>query len=88
VQPIQYRVTVRGRLTDRLGSAFEGMTLRFAGGNTDLVGEIRDQSQLFGLLDTIRTLGLELISAIPAQREGPASPAAPATIHLTKEPPT
>jgi hypothetical protein len=62
------------------------MTLRARGGDTDLVGEIRDQSHLFGLLESVYTLGLELISATPDHPDGPATPA-PAPIRLTKEPP-
>jgi hypothetical protein len=65
VQPTHYRITVQGRLTDRLGSAFEEMTRCVRGGTTELVGEIRDQSQLFGVLDRVRGLGLELISVTP-----------------------
>jgi hypothetical protein len=58
--PVRYRISVRGRLTDRLGSAFSGMTLESAPGQTALVGEIRDQSELYGVLDRVRSLGLEL----------------------------
>jgi hypothetical protein len=46
------------------------MTRRVSGGNTDLTGEIRDQSQLFGLLDTVRRLGQDLISVTPDGPEG------------------
>ena len=77
MHPTQYRITVQGRLTDRLGSAFEDMTRHIRGGNTDLIGEIRDQSQLFGLLDSVRRLGLELISITPNPPEGTASRQAP-----------
>jgi hypothetical protein len=31
-------------------------------GQTFLVGEIRDQSHLYGVLDQVRDLGLELVS--------------------------
>jgi hypothetical protein len=31
-------------------------------GQTYLVGEIRDQSHLYGVLDQVRNLGLELVS--------------------------
>ena len=87
MHPTQYRITVQGRLTDRLGSAFEDMTRRVGGGNTDLIGEIRDQSQLFGLLDTVRRLGLELISITPNPLEGTAPSEAP-TVRLTPDPST
>jgi hypothetical protein len=62
VEPTRYRISVRGRLTNRLGSAFEGMGLEAGRGETFLVGEIRDQSHLYGVLDQVRNLGLELVS--------------------------
>ena len=62
MQPTRYRICVRGRLTERLGSAFEGMSLEPGPGQTALIGEIRDQSHLYGVLDQVRNLGLELVS--------------------------
>ena len=62
MQPTRYRITVAGRLTERLGSAFEGMDLEPGTEQTALVGEIRDQSHLYGVLDLVRRLGLELVS--------------------------
>jgi hypothetical protein len=53
-------------LTDRLGSAFSGMTLEPAPGRTVLVGEIRDQSELYSVLDRVRSLGLELVAVEPS----------------------
>ena len=64
--PVRYRISVRGRLTDRLGSAFSGMTLEPAPGQTVLVGEIRDQSELYSVLDRVRSLGLELVAVEPS----------------------
>ena len=58
----RYRITVRGRLTERLGSAFEGLDLEPGTEQTALVGEIRDQSHLYGVLELVRGLGLELMS--------------------------
>ena len=62
------RITVRGRLSPRLASAFEGMAPWHRRGHTDLDGEITDQAQLHGLLSRIRDLGLELenVSVQPA----------------------
>ena len=57
---LRIRITVRGRLSRRLASAFDGMTLARSAGSTELVGEVADQSQLHGLLTRIRDLGLEL----------------------------
>jgi hypothetical protein len=53
-------------LTERLGSAFSGMILEPATGKTVLVGEIRDQSQLYSVLERVRNLGLELVSVEPS----------------------
>lgn len=57
----RYRVLVRGTLSERFASAFEGMTLETEVGMTALVGEIRDQAQLYGVLDRLRDFGLELV---------------------------
>ena len=62
MEPTRYRIAIRGRLTERLGSAFEGLALEPGRGLTVLVGEIRDQAHLYGVLDLVRNLGLELVS--------------------------
>ncbi len=59
----RYQITVAGELSDRAGHAFEGMTLTREEGNTLLVGRVRDQAQLQGLLQRISDLGLTLLSA-------------------------
>ena len=56
------RITVNGRLSERLASAFDGMTLVPRSGATELAGEVVDQAQLHALLTRIRDLGLELES--------------------------
>lgn len=66
-----YRICVRGRVTERLGSALEGMRLEAGAAETAFTGEIRDQSQLYGLLDRVRDLGLELISVQPQPAADP-----------------
>jgi hypothetical protein len=78
MQPTRYQIIVRGRLTDRLASAFTGMTWHVIEGDTALAGEIRDQSHLYGVLDNVRALGLELVSAAP---EHPRRTTAHATGH-------
>jgi len=59
--PATYRITVRGRLSERFASAFEGMTMEPEKGETALVGRIADQEQLYGMLDRLRDFGLELV---------------------------
>ena len=49
--PTTYRITVGGRMTQHLGSAFEGFALEPGREQTVLVGEIRDQAHLYGVLD-------------------------------------
>ncbi len=56
------RITVRGRLSRHLASAFDGMSPVRRVGATDLVGEVVDQAHLYGLLARISDLGLELES--------------------------
>jgi len=56
-----YRILVNGELSDRMGFAFEGMTLSRVNGNTKLTGEIRDQAELQALLMRIADLGLTLL---------------------------
>jgi hypothetical protein len=62
IPSMRYRITVEGRLTHHLGSAFEGFALEAGHQNSVLVGEIRDQADLFGVLDRVRNLGLNLVS--------------------------
>jgi hypothetical protein len=56
-----YRITVKGRLSERFASAFDGMALEPGNGQTTLVGELADQGQLYGILDRLRDFGLELV---------------------------
>lgn len=55
-------LTIRGRLSDRLAAAFDGMSAVPGRSCTELVGPVADQAQLHGLLARVRDLGLELES--------------------------
>ena len=66
---IRYRITIRGRLTEHLRLAFDGLGMEPGGEQTALVGEIRDQAHLYGVLDLVRELGLELVSVAPDARQ-------------------
>jgi hypothetical protein len=57
----EYEIRVRGRLTDSLLAAFEGMRASVEPVETVLHGPVRDQAALHGLLDQIQALGLELV---------------------------
>jgi hypothetical protein len=72
MEPTVYQICVRGRLTERMAAALEGMTLHAGSANSVFTGEVEDQAQLYGLLDRLPDLGLELISVQPwpAPRSG------------------
>ena len=57
-----YRIVVRSELNGRYAVAFEGMQMEAKDGVTILTGKIIDQPQLFGILERINGLGLELLS--------------------------
>jgi len=57
-----YRVVVRSELSERYAAAFEGMEMETESGLTVLTGKITDQPHLYGILDRINGLGLELLS--------------------------
>ena len=56
-----YEITVRGRLSDTLVGAFDGLTAKSLPAQTVLSGDIADQSALYGVLEQIESLGLELL---------------------------
>ncbi|HEY2371421.1 MAG TPA: hypothetical protein VGH82_02640 [Gaiellaceae bacterium] len=60
-KPESYRIVVNGRLSDRFAAAFAGMAIEAGEGRTAIVGVVDDQSHLFGILERIRSLGLELV---------------------------
>ncbi len=70
VAPTRYRITLRGRLSKRFATTFDGMTLEPGPDQTVLVGDVRDQAHLYGLLDRLRDFGIELIAVEPV---GPAN---------------
>ena len=71
-----YRIVVRSELSDKYAVAFEGMVMEAKDGVTVLTGKIIDQPHLYGILERINGLGLELLSveAMPeAVLTGPES---------------
>jgi hypothetical protein len=61
----RYEIVVRGRLSRRHEGALDGVTLEPGPGRTALRAELVDQSQLYGLLNRLRDLGMELLSVNP-----------------------
>ena len=58
----RYRIVVKGRLSEGFAETFEGLTLATAPRQSTLSGSFADQAQLYGLLDRLRDLGIELAS--------------------------
>jgi hypothetical protein len=75
----RYRIILRGRLSERFESAFDGMALEPGPNQTALVGDVRDQAQLYGLRD----FGIELIAVESAGASDvscePGPPSGPGT---------
>ena len=67
-----YEIRIKGRLSDSLQTAFEGLTATVEPVETVLHGPVPDQSSLHGLLDRIQSLGLELVEIrrLPVSGEG------------------
>jgi hypothetical protein len=73
----RYRIVLRGRLSERFESAFDEMTLEHGPNRTVLVGDVRDQAQLYGLLDQLQEFGIELLAVEPADvADGSSEPGA------------
>ena len=57
-----YREVVGSELGERYAPAFKGMRMEPGGGGTVLTGEVKDMPHLFGILQRLNGLGLELLS--------------------------
>lgn len=68
--PTCYQIVVAGELSGRFAPAFDGMTVRCGGGQTEITGTVLDQSHLHGLLDRVGEFGLELVSVNAIVEEG------------------
>ena len=68
-----YRIVMRSELSDSYASAFDGMHMETRDGQTILTGEVKDQPHLFGILDRINGLGLELLSVQAVADDAPHS---------------
>jgi hypothetical protein len=61
VSTADYEIHVKGRVSEQLLSAFDGIDATVEPRETVLHGALLDQAALHGLLDRIQALGLELI---------------------------
>jgi hypothetical protein len=58
----EYQLVVSGELDERFSYLFEGMQMTRTEGTTVLAGPVRDQAHLYGLIERVEGLGLELLS--------------------------
>src|SRR5215204_2089978 len=67
-----YKIVVKGELSGRFAEAFAGMNMEAKRGQTIIMGQVLDQSHLYGILDRISGLGLQLLSvhALPEDALG------------------
>ena len=61
-QQIVYEITVRGMLDEGWQDFLDGLSTRIEGRNTILQGSVPDQPALYGIVNRLRDLGLELIA--------------------------
>jgi len=67
----RYEIRVRGHLGSRWVSWFDGMNLTAEDdGTTVIQGPVVDQAALHGLLQSLRDLGITLLSLIPLTADG------------------
>ena len=57
----RYEIRIRGRLSSRVLSAFDGLFSTVEPVETVLSGEVEDQAALYGHLQRVQSLGLELV---------------------------
>jgi hypothetical protein len=57
-----YRLEVQGHLGDLMGRSFPRIRIVYKNGNTVLVGPVRDQTELNGLLQHFLEMGITLVS--------------------------
>ena len=65
---MRYQFRVRGRLSQTLLGAFPELRAQMLGAETLLTGQLPDQAALFGVLDRIEALGLELLEVLSTDR--------------------
>jgi hypothetical protein len=61
-QQIIYEITVRGVLDVSWQDFLDGLSITIEGENTILRGSVPDQPALYGIVNRLRDLGLELIA--------------------------
>jgi hypothetical protein len=58
----RYRIILRGECQQMLASALEGAAVESGPGWTCVMASVRDESELYGLLDRIQEFALHIVS--------------------------
>jgi hypothetical protein len=66
-----YEIRIAGRLDETTLAAFAGLEVTYRDGETLITGQF-DQAALHGMLEMIRSLGLDLLEARPIEVPPPA----------------
>lgn len=79
-KPGKYRIDIQGRLDDRWSDRLAGMCITTSGSEdgapvTTLVGHLRDQAQLSGVLNSLYELHLPILLVQYLQEENGTGPA-------------
>ncbi len=61
-QSTAYQIRLKGTLDSSWSEWFDGFTITIRGDETILIGVVRDQSALHGILAKINDLGLPIVS--------------------------
>ena len=56
------KITIQGNLDKKWKNRFGGMEISYEGDNTNLIGNLKDEAHMHGVLNIIRDLNLKLIS--------------------------
>lgn len=59
--PSSFEIRIKGRITPSSQGAFEGLAVSISPVETVLRGTVVDSAALYGILDRIQALGLELV---------------------------
>ena len=73
----RYEILVRGSLSERLLGAFPTLTHEVRAGHTALLGTLPDPAALYGVLEQLECLGIELLevrSLDPSASDDDVSP--------------
>ena len=83
-----YEIRVKGHLGSRWATRFDGMNLIAEDDGTTVIrGPVVDQAALLGLLQTLRDLGITLLSLIPLPADEAVAPPNDSPNHINHHAP-